>query len=210
MERDYGREIDVLRSELTRLNAMLSAVVGDRGAASEATPGERPGQKIETMRNMHPDARLSALMEALCAKASEDGDTGAITYLGVYASGGRQSNWIRNEVRADDLLRLIENNGAQLCLACIGNNDRLRMLLSLLRAPRTVAQLVDQCGYSSTGQVYHHLKPLLALGVVGEDDGGRGTYAVKPQRVQGIIMLLAGISDMLDPNYTMNGWTVAE
>ena len=63
----------------------------------------------------------------------------------------------------------------------------------------TVAMLVEKCGFNSTGQVYHHLKPLIAADLVFEvEQGDRGVYAVKPHRVQGIIMLLAGISDLVD------------
>jgi DNA gyrase subunit B len=158
------------------------------------------------MRNMHPDKRISELMDELCEKTDNNGNTGFVTYLGVYASGGRQSNWVSNQVDADKLLELIESNVAAKVLACIGNNDRLNMLLSLLRAPRTAAQLVDECGYNTTGQVYHHLKPLLAADLIKEDDNSRGCYIVQPHRVQGVIMLLAGISDMLDTKYTQGNW----
>ncbi|HBI71688.1 MAG TPA: hypothetical protein DEG06_08805 [Lachnospiraceae bacterium] len=74
----------------------------------------------------------------------------------------------------------------------------------------TVAQLVEECGYNSTGQVYHHLKPLIAADLIAEDveNADRGVYVVQPHRVQGIIMLLAGISDMLDPQYTQGDWEV--
>ena len=100
----------------------------------------------------------------------------------------------------------IESNAAAKVLTCIGNNDRLNMLLALLRIPRTAAQLVEECGYNTTGQVYHHLKPLLAADLVKEDDKNRGCYVIQPHRVQGIIMLLAGISDMLDTSYTQGDW----
>jgi len=128
--------------------------------------------------------------------------------LGVFASGGRQSTWIRHQVCADDLLKLIENRMAERVLACVGNSDRLNILLSILKKPMTVAQLVEEGGYNSTGQVYHHLKPLLAADLIVEDsqNEGRGVYVVQPHRVQGIIMLLSGISDMLDPQYTQGDW----
>jgi DNA gyrase subunit B len=84
----------------------------------------------------------------------------------------------------------------------------LNILLSILKKPMTVAQLVEEGGYNSTGQVYHHLKPLLAADLIVEDsqNEGRGVYVVQPHRVQGIIMLLSGISDMLDPQYTQGDW----
>ena len=87
-------------------------------------------------------------------------------------------------------------------LACIGSNDRLNMLLAILHKPRTVAELVSDCGFSSYGQVYHHLKALLTADLVVEDKCHRGSYIIQPHRVQGVIMLLAGIADLVDATYT--------
>ena len=67
-----------------------------------------------------------------------------------------------------------------------------------------MAQLVDTCGFGSTGQAYHHMKPLLAADLIQEE--GRGVYVCCPHKVQGIIMLLAGISDMVDETYTQGAW----
>lgn len=50
---------------------------------------------------MHPDPRLSSLMGDLESKSGARRTGGAITYLGVFASGGRQSSWIRNGVETD-------------------------------------------------------------------------------------------------------------
>lgn len=157
---------------------------------------------------MHPDPSIMTILDRIENACGSNGDNGRITYLGVFASGNRQSTWIRNEVNTNDLLRLIENGTAGKVLACIGNGDRLNILLSILKKPMTVAQLVEQCGYSSTGQVYHHLKPLVAADLVAEDkeNEGKGYYVIRPHRVQGIIMLLAGICDMVDPQYTQGSW----
>jgi DNA gyrase subunit B len=155
------------------------------------------------MTNMHPDPAIMNILDRLENVCGEEGGTGRITYIGVFSSGGRQSTWIKNETNTDDLLRLIENRMAEIVLNCIGNSDRLNILLALLRKPMTVAALVEKCGYNSTGQVYHHLKPLLAADLVTEDKhSAKGTYIVKPHRVQGIIMLLAGIRDMLDIEFS--------
>lgn len=206
MERDYGREIDGIRNQLDEIRS----IVAELARQPQKKDAAKPFKNIHPMRNMHPDKRLSAMMEELCEKVDDDGNTGSITYLGVYSSGGRQSNWIRKQVDTDSLLTLIESNTAAKVLACVGNNDRLNMLLALLRSPRTAAQLVEQCGYNTTGQVYHHLKPLLAADLVKEDDKNRGCYVIQPHRVQGILMLLVGISDMLDPQYTQGNWEPTE
>ena len=141
------------------------------------------------------------MMGDLESKSGARRTGGAITYLGVFASGGRQSSWIRNGVETDGLLALIENGTAERVLACIGSGERLRLLLAILQKPQTVAELVKTCGFGSTGQVYHHMKPLLAADLIREDMP-KGTYVLQPHKVQGLLMLLAGICDMVDETYT--------
>jgi len=205
MERDYGKEIDEINVGLREIKDILAEIIKSPREPKQRTDGQ-PLKFIEPMRHMHPDSRLSEMMEELCVKADEESNTGLITYLGVYSSGNHQSNWINNQVNTDNLLELIESNVASKVLACIGNNDRLNMLLALLRAPRTVAQLVEECDYNTTGQVYHHLRPLLATNLVKEDDNNRGNYMIPPHRISGIIMLLAGINDLVDTKYSQGDW----
>lgn len=199
MERDYGREIDLLREELAQIKTLLTATASETQTPNPLVPAcERVGH-VEKMRQMHPDPAIMTLMDRMENHCGEDGSTGRVTYLGVFASGGRQSSWVKHDLCTDNLLRLVEDSTAEQMLACIGSNDRLRLLLALLRKPRTVAQLVGECGFSSTGQVYHHLKPLIAANLVSEDarNEGKGVYVIVPEHVQGIIMLLAGINDLL-------------
>lgn len=214
MERNYGEEIDALREQLENLQNMVTPHLDElRTMMLELLPNKPSTKKLErvhVMREMHPDKRLSEQMEELCYKTEEKGVSGFVTYLGVYNSGGRQSNWIRNTVSTDDLLSLIESGMASKVLACIGNTNRLAILLAILRGPKTVAALVEECSLGSTGQVYHHMKPLLAADIVVEDEHQKGVYIIQPHKVQGIIMLLTGISDMVDETYTQGTWEAAE
>lgn len=214
MERDYGNEIDSLREQMERLQgetaAQLEKLSGMVASLLPNSPSVEKLERVHVMRGMHPDERLSDMMEELCRKTEETGADGLVTYLGVYNSGGRQSNWIRNAVPAGELLSLIESGVAGKVLSCIGNADRLSILLEILRGPKTVAKLVEKCGFGSTGQVYHHMKPLLAADVIAEDAQQKGVYVIRPRKVQGIIMLLAGISDMVDETYTQGAWEAPE
>lgn len=217
MERNYGAEIDGLKTEVTEIKNLLLSLVqnADQNVLAQALSQNvndvdttKPLKKIHPMKNMHPDKRLSEKMEELCALTDERDITGLITYLGVFSSGNRQSNWIRNEVNTDDLLNLVENNIAAKVLNCLGNSDRLNILLAILKKPMSVAELVNECGLNSTGQVYHHMKPLLAADLIVEDqkNNNKGIYVVQPHKVQGIIMLLAGICDMVDETFTKGNW----
>lgn len=215
--RDYGKEIDELRATLEQLVSRLDPAkqVSDAAKLLDgidpadliANGGESEKlERVYAMHNMHPDERLASKMTELCAATDEQGVSGMITYLGVFESGGRQSNWIRNDVSTDSLLALVESGVAAKVLACIGSPVRLGILLAILRKPMTVAEIVEVCGLGSTGQAYHHMKPLLAADLIVEDEHAKGMYIIRPQRVQGIIMLLAGISDMVDENYTVGAW----
>ncbi|MDE7297538.1 MAG: helix-turn-helix domain-containing protein [Lachnospiraceae bacterium] len=212
MDRDYGQEIDVLQKDMAEIKELLQEFVKMNVGANrkESESGQKYSGEVQIMHGMHPDSRLSDQMEELCIRSGELNVTGLISYMGVFASGGRQSNWIRNQVKTDMLLELIENHTAEKVLHCIGNSDRLAILLAILRKPRTVAELVEVCGLNSTGQAYHHMKPLLAADLIAEDNasgsGGRGVYIVQPHKVQGVIMLLAGIADMTDETYTSGSW----
>ncbi|MBE5786841.1 MAG: hypothetical protein E7324_04790 [Clostridiales bacterium] len=192
MERDLPKEIDSLKAAIEEIRAMFTHALPE---------GNEKVGHVEKIAVMHPDPAINGLMARLQDSCGRKGTPGQITYLGVFASGGRQSNWIRNDTNVENLLRLAESGTVEKVLACLGNGDRMRLLVSLLRKPQTVAEIVEN-GYSSTGQVYHLLKPLMAADLVQESESRRGQYAVVPHRVQGIVMLLAGISDLVDPTHT--------
>ena len=208
MEDNHGelqRQIDDLRLEINGINRALETIIARIGA----TPNKEGHvykmsceEQVQKMPGMHDDPNIMAILDRLENTCNETGCSGRLAYVGVYASGGRQSTRIQNDINADMLLALIEEGTAEKVLACIGSSDRLNLLLAILRKPRTVAQMVGECGFTSTGQVYHHLKPLIAADLVAEDEHIRGTYVIVPHRVHGILMLLAGISDMIDPQYS--------
>lgn len=204
-ERNYGAEIDALRQDIKEIKELLKG-----GKTEEESSEDKPADSklVEKIKDMTDDKVLASLMERIQNECIADGSTGRVVYTGVFASGGRQSNWI-GQHNTDNLLKLIEDRTAEKVLNCIGSGDKLNILLALLRKPMTVAQIVSAGGFNSTGQVYHHLNALIAADLVEEDlnYNGKGTYNVVPHRVQGIIMLLSGISDMLGGNFgTEQSW----
>ena len=217
MERDYGQEIDRLEKELEEMKAQLTSVMELLTASAAELKGLGDQKKhdfdgrdyvghVQKMKHMHPDAHINALMDDCENACGQGGDTGRITYLGVFASGGNQSNWVKKDVSGNELLELAENGTAKSVLACIGSQEKLNILTALLRKPSNVAQLVEKCGFGSTGQIYHHLKPLLAADLVREMSGGhqKGYYEVVPHRVQGIVMILCGIADLTESRYGLS------
>ncbi len=207
MERDFAKEIDELKKEISEIKELLTKNKGNSSSDNSSEKPEMIGH-VQKMPDMHKDKNIMSILSRLEDSCGNNKQTGAITYLGVYASGGRQSTWVRNNIDTDILLELIENKTAGKVLSCIGNNDRLNILLAILKKPMTVAEIVEECKLNSTGQAYHHMKPLLAADLIKEDDAGssKGTYIVQPHKLQGIIMLLAGIYDMADETYSKGSW----
>lgn len=202
-ERNLEQEIDEIKQQLCEIKELIKP-------KTEIGHIRKSSVTSKTFENKSPE--IKAIMDRIENKCGTNNNTGCITYLGVFASGGRQSTWVSEERNTDNLLELIESGMAEKVLNCIGNNDRLNILLAILRKPMTVSELVTQGGYGSTGQVYHHLKPLITADLVTEDKQSsvKGKYIVQPHKVQGIIMLLAGINDMIDETYTKGDWDKAQ
>lgn len=199
-ERNYGAEIDALRNDINEIKELLKGGKAEEEPSSDNSGENKSNVKlVEKMTDMTSDTVLASLMDRIQNECIADGSTGRVVYTGVFASGGRQSNWI-GQYNTDHLLKLIEDRTAEKVLNCIGSGDKLNILLALLRKPMTVAQIVSEGGFNSTGQVYHHLNALIAADLVKEDieNNNKGTYIVVPYHVQGVIMLLSGISDMLN------------
>ena len=227
MARDIEQELDELKYQIGDLKKALAVTLLEsrQGAKQAPVESEKAG---ETERNQYTegsksfegikgmedieesgdkDPAIQDMLDRMEYARGNSGESGRVTYLGVFAGGERRYRWMERGVNTDDLLQLIENRSAEKVLNCIGSNERLNILLALLKEPMSVAALVEKCGYNTTGQVYHHLKPLIAAALVSEDkNAAKGTYYVQPHRVQGLIMLLAGIHDMVSAEKTKGVW----
>jgi DNA gyrase subunit B len=199
MDRDFGTEIDGLKEELRQIRQVL--LIGRLPRTK--TRASEPGQDVLSAAGRE---QLDDLRDQLVSSTAVNNLTGAVAYAGTFCSGDdestRQSIWAM-AVPADSLLDLNKQRMVEKVLASIGNSQRLDILLALLRKPMTVNQLVEALGSNTTGQIYHHLKPLLAADILREE---KGVYAVLPYRVQGIVMLLAGVYDLTDSRYTSGTW----
>lgn len=205
-ERDYGKEIDELKKSVAEILSIVKKENSQRDRVSQDDRKERNSESERSPRMFrHKDERLNGLAdEFTMSYAHESG--GCITSVGTYSSGGHQSSWISEYRSVDGLFDIIENGSAEKVLKCIGNNSRLNMILTLLKKPMSVNQLVEECGYTSTGQIYHHLQPLINGDLVAESKEERGLYMIQPHKVQGIILILAGIGDILDEKYSKGNW----
>jgi DNA-binding transcriptional ArsR family regulator len=215
MSRDFGTELDALKEELRQLQSQVRKQMGTpihlphmaskRGKAKKADAAKQTDAAQDVL-SAESWEQLETLRDELVAYSLSNPTTGAVAYTGTFASGDddstRQSIWF-SALSTDKLLALNDSHMVEKVLASIGNSQRLAILLALLKKPLTVNQLIEALGFNSTGQVYHHLKPLVSADIIKEE---KGVYAVIPHRVQGIIMLLIGVWDLIDTQYTSGQW----
>ena len=213
MERNLAMELDELRKEVAELKEATNWNFSSATATAALKAKQEDGRLLQ---GKLPEGLIFAeaietFRDELTKYCREEGITGGIAHFGYFDAGsemgGEGSMWTYYK-RADELISLIKNGIAEKVLACIGNSDRLNILLALLNQPRTVAGLVEDCGYNSSGQVYHHLRPLTNADLVFEDKNSttKGVYKVRPHRVQDIITLLAAIDGMVSTQYTQGNW----
>ncbi|GIF00702.1 ArsR/SmtB family transcription factor [Paractinoplanes rishiriensis] len=146
------------------------ASLGRRVAALEATA--RP-PAVPAMLDQHLDA-----------------DT--VLYAGLGGWDGQTLAW--QVVRGWDEIRSAPADASAGVLAALANPTRVRIATELLRRRLTTAELAQRLDQPSPGQLFHHLKELLAAGVVHQPE--RGTYAVREQHVIPLLSVLCAVLDL--------------
>lgn len=113
----------------------------------------------------------------------------AVTYAGrVTESGGGPVQWQITE-SADRLLETDWSSSAA-AIAALGHPLRLQIVQLVARdQARTAADLAGTEGLGSTGQIYHHLRQLVAAGWLRPTV--RGQHQVPPERLVPLLVLLS-------------------
>lgn len=135
---------------------------------------------------------LLRLVERRRAAQARDarGRRGTIVYGGSLELAGAEYLW-GIERPVSGLLSLDLERTAHV-LATLAHPQRLRLLLAVIEQPRTAAELQKVIGSKSPGPLYHHLRDLVALGVVVQHDR---RYVVPARHV---VPLLAALAVALD------------
>lgn len=161
---------------LDRLEARVARLEhgSPTGPAAEATPTDH-------------DEVFWAL-EGLKARVPDPGGvmfTGAVTL-----EDGIRAEWQQGFV-LDDALGGLDGDAAT-TLAALGHPVRLALLRELLRAPRTAAELGELEGVATSGQIYHHLRQLVAAGWLR--NAPRGQFSVPVERVVPLLVVIAAVA----------------
>lgn len=112
---------------------------------------------------------------------------GTLAYSGVIRVGDRS---MRMQAR-DDLAEALEADPAVVArlFAALGSPFRVLLLRALLAGPKTSQQLQAELDVGAVGQLYHHLKELLAAGLIVQRK--RSLYAIRPEKAMFICLVFA-------------------
>ncbi len=115
-------------------------------------------------------------------------EPGAVMIVGdVVLPDGKTARW-QQGMGTDDLLDDEWDRVAEV-LAALGHPVRLQLLRHVLRGIDSARSLAEIEGIGTSGQVYHHLRQLVAAGWL-RSRGGR--YEVPPERVVPLLTTVLG------------------
>lgn len=130
-----------------------------------------------------PDADAFWVLEGIKARVPQ----GAVVYSGTAPMPtGERFDWQMGATVSD----LMDLDWAELTdrLGALGHPVRLHLLQRILTGSRTVAELGEDDSLGTTGQLYHHLRQLVAAGWL--ESTGRGRYGVPGTRVVPLLAIL--------------------
>ncbi len=124
----------------------------------------------------------------------QDGKSGAVIYAGAARIAGAKYGW-QMERSVPWLLQLLDDEPEKLShtFAALGSPLRLTLLRELLQGPKTSQQIQEALGVSSAGQLYHHLKELLAVGLI--EQKSRNLYSLPLRNTIPFLVLLIAAFD---------------
>lgn len=179
MERNYGQEIDELKSQLNELQHFLTRRLGGSHSGNESGAGPAGSGVLSAVPN-----------------TDDEDQAGTIYYAGRYRGEQHSYRWEPQERQVRGLLDLDGDKAAKI-LAALGSKQRLDILRAVSGGPLTGAELVERLQMGTTGQLYHHVKPLLGANLLVQEERG-GKYALPGQRALPLLLLLAAAADLLD------------
>lgn len=185
-----------LETRLAAVEAVLGAsdrglwpADGTAGPEAEPSPTEHPRtERTPLAQEGSPDSELPPLPITPAELRRRHGKPGGVLVMaGVRLPRGAKASW-RRETSTVDLLDQDWADGAER-VAALAHPVRLRLLREVLRGARSVAALACLPGLGSSGQLYHHLRPLLAEGWLCP--AGRGRYEVPEHRIGPLMAVVA-------------------
>lgn len=156
------------------------AALEERVAALTA----QPEQIVEPSRHEQTFWALEGLRAQI-----GDLEGGAVLYTGIVELSPTEHYEWQMGLPVQGLLE-DDWSGPATTLAALGHPVRLMLLKRVLQGVRNPAELAEQEGLGTTGQIYHHLRQLVSAGWLRAS--ARGVYEVPGERVIPLLALVMG------------------
>lgn len=127
---------------------------------------------------------------ALAALRARTGPDGGVVFAGeVDLPGGEHVEWQWGRPTTP----LLDDDwpGGAEALSALGHPVRLLLLREVLRGTRSAADLAAHEDLGTSGQVYHHLRQLVAAGWLRQR--ARGEYVVPAERVVPLLVVVSAV-----------------
>lgn len=162
-------ELADLRDRVARIEQVLSERAAAPTAAVPAGAGEHTWWLLEELRRRGPEP--------------------AVAFGGTVPDADEEPvSWQITRGSAD--LLATDWSASASALAALGHPSRLQILQLVARGTaRTAAELAAAEGLGTTGQIYHHLRQLVAGGWLRATT--RGRHQVPPERLVPLLVVLA-------------------
>ncbi|WP_409295509.1 ArsR family transcriptional regulator [Peribacillus sp. SCS-26] len=126
----------------------------------------------------------------------EEGSLLKVYYSGEMETDQQKFHGLAREKSLQSILAGESEDMARI-LSSLGHKQRLEIIKALLVQPRHGNELVELLGMGTTGQLYHHLKPLIGAGLVLQEERG-GSYSIPRKRALPLLLILSGVMEMYD------------
>jgi len=148
----------------------------------------RPPAETSALHSAGPHVPDRERLWALAGLQERTGTGSAVLFTGsVSLSGDRAYVW-QQGVNANQLLDADWDLAADV-LGALGHPIRLKLIQAILNGASTTAEIGTLQGLGTTGQLYHHLRQLVAAGWLNST--GRGRYEVPADRVIPLLVAIA-------------------
>lgn len=175
-----AERLERLERRVARLEAHHDAPAG--GDASAGALADHPGVGEPT------EAATEDRFWALAGLRERTGPDGGVVFAGwVELPGGEHVEWQWG--RPTEPLLADDWPGGAEALSALGHPVRLLLLREVLRGARSAADLAEHEDLGTSGQVYHHLRQLVAAGWLRQQ--ARGSYVVPAERVVPLLVIVA-------------------
>jgi DNA-binding transcriptional ArsR family regulator len=144
------------------------------------------------------EAREPQSLKAVLDDTLEPPERGRVVYSGLGPWADHAVVWQME--RAWDEVVAHEPEGVARTFAALSSPVRVRIIGALVDGPTPTAALAERIDVGTSGQLFHHLRDLLAAGLVHQPQ--RGVYAVRAQHVLPLLAAMSAAMDLAAPSET--------